>query len=314
MPGVAFRDEFHRMLDASHAGFIDLAHALRAGWVEFWYQPKIDLRDRTIIGVEMFARARHPFHGVISGGVILAGADQTLLMQLAVFSLRWALQASAAMAQEHVRIPITVNMPACAIDPKAIAALLAQGPQAKDWGGLVFDVPKHEILSHHERLAQIAPQLAGLGIRLAADDFCGNLRRLMRSTDPEALYEEMETLSKTLRKLTALSLAEIKLERDLTAGCSEDKSRTMLCELIVELIHKLESKATAVGVERHADIAVLGQIGCDVAQGYAFSEPKPLEEFLALLKRRAKGLAITKARSSSVAALRQAGAPNTRLR
>ena len=89
------------MHDASHAGFIDLAHALRAGWVEFWYQPKIDLRDRHIVGVEMFARARHPFHGVISGGVILAGAGDTLLMQLAVFSLRWALQASAALTQEH---------------------------------------------------------------------------------------------------------------------------------------------------------------------------------------------------------------------
>ena len=85
------------MLDASNAGYIDLAHALRAGWIEFWYQPKIDLRDRQIVGVEMFARARHPFHGPISAAVILQDASDTLLMQLAVFSLRWALQASAVI-------------------------------------------------------------------------------------------------------------------------------------------------------------------------------------------------------------------------
>jgi EAL domain-containing protein (putative c-di-GMP-specific phosphodiesterase class I) len=297
------------MLDASHAGFIDLAHALRAGWIEFWYQPKIDLRDRQIVGVEMLARARHPFHGIVSGGVILAGAEDTLLMQLAVFSLRWAVQASAALSQEHVRIPITVNMPFCAIDPTAIAALLAQGPQGKDWPGLIFDVPKHEILAHHQRFEELAPKLFDLKIRLAADDFFSSLRRLMRSTNPEALHDEMEELSKQLRKLTTFSLAEIKLDRDLTAGCAEDKGRAMLCELIIELIHKLDAKAVAVGVEKHADVAALSQMGCDVVQGYVFGEPKPLEDFLALLKRRAKGLAATRVRRSSVAALQPARTP-----
>ena len=289
------------MLDASHAGFIDLAHALRAGWVEFWYQPKIDLRDRHIVGVEMFARARHPFHGVISGAVILAGADDELLTQLAVFSLRWALQASAALAQEQVRIPITVNLPACAIDPSGMATLLAQGPQGRDWAGLILDVPKHEILTDHVRFSQIAPTLAKLGIRLAADDFCSNLRRLMRATDPEALHDEMEELSRHLRRLKAIELAEIKLDPQLVNGCAQEKSRAMMCELVVDLVHQLNAKAVAVGVENHADVGLLSKIGCDVAQGYVFGEPKPLDDFLALLKRRAKGLAASKSRRAPAA-------------
>jgi EAL domain-containing protein (putative c-di-GMP-specific phosphodiesterase class I) len=256
------------------------------------------------------SRARHPFHGVISGAVILANAEDVLLMQLAAFSLRCAVQASAALAKEHVHLPITVNMPACAIDPDAIATLLAQGPQGKDWPGLIIDVPKHEILAHHRRLEEIAPKLADLGIRLAADDFFRSLRRLMCSTDPEALHDEMEELSRQLRKLTTFSLAEIKLDRELAAGCAEDKARAMLCELIVELIHKLEAKAVAVGVEKHADVALLSQIGCDVAQGYVFGEPKPLDEFIAVLKRRVKGLAAVKARRPAVAALQPDRASN----
>jgi EAL domain-containing protein (putative c-di-GMP-specific phosphodiesterase class I) len=287
------------MLDASHAGFIDLAHALRAGWIEFWYQPKIDLRDRQIVGVEMFARARHPFHGVISGGVILAGASDTLLTQLAVFSLRWALQASAALAQEHARIPITVNVPACAIDPDSVATLLAQGPQGRDWAGLILDVPKHDLLADHVRFGKIAPALAKLGIQLAADDFCSNLRRLMRATNPEALHDEMEALSRHLRRLKTISLAEIKLDSQLVAGCAQDKTRAMMCELVIDLIHQLNAKAVAVGVENHADIATLGKLGCDIAQGYVFGEPKPLEDFLAVLRRRAKGLADKARRSPS---------------
>ena len=34
--------------------------ALRNSWIEFWYQPKIDLRKKQLVGAEAFARARHP--------------------------------------------------------------------------------------------------------------------------------------------------------------------------------------------------------------------------------------------------------------
>ena len=47
------------------AGRIDLDEALDKNWIEFWYQPKIDLRKKQLIGAEAFARARHPQHGVL---------------------------------------------------------------------------------------------------------------------------------------------------------------------------------------------------------------------------------------------------------
>jgi len=268
------------------AGVIDLAHALRAGWVEFWYQPKIDLKERHVVGIEMFARARHPFHGPLSAGVLLPGADEKTIAQLTIFALRWATQAAEALALEEVRLPITVNVPASAVMPQALANLLGEATRKDDWPGLILDLPKGDILANHGHFARIQDELATLRIRLAADDFCGNLRRLMRQTNPEALYDEMEAMSLHLKKLKHLSLAEIKLERDLIAGCSEDKGRTMLCELLIELIHQLGAKAVAVGVEKHADAAVLQSIGCDVAQGHIFSEPLALEQLMLLFKRR----------------------------
>ena len=42
------------------AGRIDLDEALANDWIEFWYQPKIDLRKKQLVGAEAFARARHP--------------------------------------------------------------------------------------------------------------------------------------------------------------------------------------------------------------------------------------------------------------
>jgi EAL domain-containing protein (putative c-di-GMP-specific phosphodiesterase class I) len=274
------------MLEESHAGVIDLAHALRAGWVEFWYQPKINLKQRHVVGIEMFARARHPFHGMLTAGMLLPGADEKAVAQLTIFALRWALQAGAALALEGVHLPITVNVPASAVMPQALATLLGDEARKEAWSGLILDVPKRDILANHGHFARITSELAALKIKLAADDFCSNLRRLMRSTNPEALYDEMEALSKHLTKLKELSLAELKLDRELIAGCSEEESRAMLCELIIDLIHQLGAKAVAVGVEKHADVALLREMGCDIAQGHAFSEPLALEQLIMLFKSR----------------------------
>src|SRR5579872_2417958 len=63
------------------AGRIDLDEALRNGWIEFWYQPKIDLRKKQLVGAEAFARARHPQHGILMPGAFLPGADEASLIK-----------------------------------------------------------------------------------------------------------------------------------------------------------------------------------------------------------------------------------------
>src|SRR5262249_24725657 len=159
----------------SHAGVVDLGHALRAGWVEFWYQPKIDLRQRHVVGIEMFVRVRHPFHGMLAGNVVLPGADESTIAQLTIFAIRWALQAGAVLGLEGVRLPIPVNVPASAVMPQALGSLLSASERPADWAGLILDVPKRDLLANHGHFARVGSELAALRLKLAADDFCGNL-------------------------------------------------------------------------------------------------------------------------------------------
>ena len=49
---------------------------LKKGWIEFWYQPKIDLRKKQLVGAEAFARARHPQHGVLMPSAFMPGARE----------------------------------------------------------------------------------------------------------------------------------------------------------------------------------------------------------------------------------------------
>lgn len=109
--------------ELSYAGVIEAGHAMRAGWVEFWYQPKVDLSRNEFVGIEMFARARHPFHGVLTAEVFLKGADKTSLSQLAAASINAALRASQSLIAQKVYLPITVNVPGPLLNTDLVATV-----------------------------------------------------------------------------------------------------------------------------------------------------------------------------------------------
>src|SRR5579872_5090268 len=88
---------------------IDLDEALSKNWIEFWHQPKIDLRKKQLAGTEAFARARHPQHGILAPGSFMPGADDASLVALSEFALVSALKAGLAFSKLGVNLRIAVN-------------------------------------------------------------------------------------------------------------------------------------------------------------------------------------------------------------
>ena len=272
----------------SHAGFIDLAHALRAGWVEFWYQPKVDLHQNQIVGVEMFARAHHPFHGVLPATIILPGADDECLAQLSGYAINSALQASRHLSQQGARLPVTLNVPIAALLNLPTELILDRQPQSENWAGLIFDVCEDDILADIPGLTPIVEELTSCGMKLAADDFGRSLCSILESGSPAAIQQQVEEISRRLIKLRSVSICELKLARNLVTGCADDPNRAALCKTVIDLIHHIGSTAVAVGVEKAVDVGALRDMGCDVGQGHYFGKPAPFGEFVKLLKSRAK--------------------------
>ena len=91
------------------AGRVDLGEALANGWIEFWYQPKIDLRKKQLVGVEAFARARHPVHGVLMPEAFVPAASDTNLVALSELALTEAMKASLNFAKLGVNLRMAVN-------------------------------------------------------------------------------------------------------------------------------------------------------------------------------------------------------------
>jgi EAL domain-containing protein (putative c-di-GMP-specific phosphodiesterase class I) len=132
----------------SSAVKIPLADALKNNWIEFWYQPKIDLRKKQLVGAEAFARARHPQHGVLSPASFMPGADDISLQGLAEQALVSAMKSGLNLSRLGVNLRIAVNMTVNALTKVPISDIVrAHRPTVDNWPGLIIDVAEEQIVN-----------------------------------------------------------------------------------------------------------------------------------------------------------------------
>ena len=92
-----------------------LDEALKKNLVEFWYQPKIDLRKKQLAGVELFARIRHPERGILLPASFMEGADESSLVELTALSLANALKVGASFSKLGISFRLAVNVSLAAL-------------------------------------------------------------------------------------------------------------------------------------------------------------------------------------------------------
>jgi EAL domain-containing protein (putative c-di-GMP-specific phosphodiesterase class I) len=248
---------------------IGLDTALREGWIEFWYQPKIDLRRKQLSGVELFARVRHPRHGIMSPASFMDGADDQSLVALTEKSLIDALTTGFKFARMGINQRLAVNVTLTHLVKLSLPDILREHrPNAANWPGLILDITEDQIASDFALVRDVNQQLEASGIRLAIDDFG-------RGYVPLARFRELP------------QFAELKLDRTFVNDCAVDRSHAAMSKSVIDLAHNFGSKAVAVGVEKPADANALTHMDCDLGQGYLFAQPMAEDRFHALLRQRA---------------------------
>ncbi|HVZ53208.1 MAG TPA: EAL domain-containing response regulator [Pseudolabrys sp.] len=250
------------------AARLDLDEALANKWIEFWYQPKIDLRKKQLAGAEAFARARHPVAGVVLPGAFMPGASQSSLVALSELALDNVLKAGLTFSRLGINLRLTVNMPVDALVKLPVEDIVrAHRAQADKWAGLIIDVPEEQIVTDLALASDLAAKLGRHNVRLAIDDFGRGYSSLAR--------------------LGELPFSELKLDRAFVADCGTDKVNAPLCKTVIDLAHNFGRSAVAMGIEKAADAVALVTMGCDFGQGFLLGQPMPEERFLSLLRQRA---------------------------
>jgi EAL domain-containing protein (putative c-di-GMP-specific phosphodiesterase class I) len=250
------------------SGTTSLVEALDQKWVEFWFQPKIDLKKKQLAGTEAFARVRHPEYGVLSPAKFMPGAVEGDILRLAELSVISVLRAADKFCKLGVNLRVSVNIPVPALVKLPLEDLVrAHRPSSERWPGLVIDVTEEQIVSDLALAANITKRLDRYNVKLAIDDFGRGYSSLAR--------------------LKELPFAELKLDRAFVANCGTDKVNAPLCKTVIDLAHNFGSVAVAIGIEKATDAIALAAMGCDYGQGFLLGQPMPEERFLSLLRQRA---------------------------
>jgi EAL domain-containing protein (putative c-di-GMP-specific phosphodiesterase class I) len=250
---------------------VRLDEALKNGWIEVWYQPKIDLRKKLLAGCEAFARVRHPQHGVLPPRAFVSGANDASLRTLAEITLIKALKTGLELSLLGINLRIAINMNMDALVQVPVAEIVQEHrPKPERWAGLIIDVTEQQIVNNIPRIYAVAKHLRACNVKLAVDDFGRDVFSLLKVKD--------------------IPFAEMKLDRAFVTGCSTNPLNASICQSAVDLAHSFGSLAVGVGVEKAEDVAALAAMGCDLGQGFLFGQPMAEERFLALLKQRAASL------------------------
>jgi EAL domain-containing protein (putative c-di-GMP-specific phosphodiesterase class I)/CheY-like chemotaxis protein len=249
-------------------GRVDLGEALAKHWIEFWYQPKINLRKKQLVGVEAFARVRHPEQGVLPPEAFIPAASEPDLIALSELALAEALKASINFGKIGVNLRMAVNMPVNALRKVDVIDIVRNyRPRFDRWPGLLIDVSEDQVVNDFELTRDIAQRLEPLNVKFAIDDFGRDYSAVMRLSD--------------------LPFAEFKLDRSFVTGCGTDTTSAPLCKAAIDLAHSFGSVAVGIGIERASDALALVGMGCDYGQGFLLGQPMPEERFIALLRQRA---------------------------
>ncbi|MFY1704440.1 EAL domain-containing protein [Micromonospora sp. WMMA1923] len=242
----------------------DLRRALDDGDVQVYFQPKVTLRDRRLVGVECLARWEHQAHGAVAPEDFVAVAEHTgQLGRLTELVLREGLRRSRDWAHADQPLAVSVNLSARTLTdrhfPDQVRELLAEYgvPPHR----LTFEIRESGVLDGTDRPIPTLRRLRDLGVRLSVDDF--------------------GTGATSLAYLRRLPVHEVKVDRSFVQGMATDPGDLAIVNAVVTLSQQFGLTVVAEGVESELTLELLQDIGCEIGQGFLFSRPLPYERLAA---------------------------------
>ncbi len=261
--GVAIYDEAKDIQDIRRLSLMsDLRSALKEDQLFLCYQPKIDLANGKLIGVEALLRWRHPELNLIPPDEFIPVAESTdLIHDLSMFVISRALQECAKWWQEY-EIPVAINLSANNLmHPllmRYITRCFSESELPKN--ALEIEITESALMNNPEHARQVLQQMHDLGISIAIDDF--------------------GTGYSSLAYLKELPVTTLKIDNSFVRGIIDDEKNAFIVDAVITLGRSMGMKIVGEGVETGKILNGLAEKDCSIAQGYFIGRPMPLEDFI----------------------------------
>ncbi len=247
----------------------ELRKALERDEFQLYYQPKLNLKNRKIVGLEALLRWKHPERGLVSPGKFIPVAEEAgLIVPIGEWVIRAACSQNRAWQKAgHKPVGIAVNLSGRQFEHRQLIETVTRALQDADLDPryLALEITESAIMKNPEKASTMLQQLKTMGIPISIDDF--------------------GTGYSSLSYLKRFPVDELKIDRSFIMNIAANTDDAAIAGAIIAMAHSLKLNVVAEGVETEEQLAFLKSLGCDEAQGFLFGKPMPAEECVPLISR-----------------------------
>ena len=237
-----------------------LEAAIRDRELVLHYQPKVDLGNGAVRGVEALVRWQHPEDGLVPPGDFVPLAEESGL----ICNLTWSVLGTAAAQAAQWRAQGLDLQVAVNISMECLGTL--------DFPEMVLDLTERAGLPPSALMLEVTETRLMRDARAALDILTRlRLKRFGLSID------DFGTGHSSLVQLRDLPFEELKIDRSFVHQACRNGSLAAIMHANVGMARQLGLKSVAEGVEDLDDWQFLRASGCDVAQGYFIAKPMPAD-------------------------------------
>jgi len=240
-----------------------LREAVRTEQLSLYFQPKIDIADGSLAGVETLIRWFDPILGEVSPDKFVPLAEESgLILDIG----RWVTQAACRQLMnwrtQGFTTTVAINLSARQFVHDDPATLIRQAAEAAaiEPTAVIVEITESALIRDLASVQAGLLAVRALGCRIAIDDF--------------------GTGYSSLAYLKGLPVDELKIDKSFVKHLVTDPIDAAICQAVLSLAHEVGLRVTAEGVETAAQLDWLRVHGCDIAQGYFIARPMSAHQIL----------------------------------
>ena len=233
----------------------DLRQALLRDELGVFFQPKIDLRNNRLIGVEALVRWRHPTRGFVPPDEFLPLAEDTgQAAQVTTVVLDKALAQVSEWKAEGTDLRVSVNLYESDLRNEGVVKRISDALERHVLPPrlLQVEITEQSLMADPAGSRVVLDSLQRIGISVSLDDY--------------------GTGYSSLAYLREFPIDELKLDKTFALGMTSDHTSWVIVRSTIELAHALGMRIVAEGVEDETTRDELLTLNCDYGQGYYWSQ------------------------------------------
>ncbi|MAT65307.1 MAG: hypothetical protein CMN57_06655 [Gammaproteobacteria bacterium] len=246
----------------------ELRRALERDEFLLYFQPQWELDGRTLVGLEVLLRWRHPAQGLVDPDRFMPTAEHSgLIVPIGNRVLRAACEQAVAWLEQGL-LPqrVAVNISSRQFQRQDMIEVISRilDETGFDASRLELELTETVLMDNGDATVTMLRALKAMGVHLAIDDF--------------------GTGYSSLAYLKLFPIDRLKIDRSFVMDLTHDSDDAAIVAATIALGHNLNRTVIAEGVETQAQLEFLRQHGCDLVQGHLLSRPLPAAEMTELLR------------------------------